>query len=315
MLGYEKFLFLFVRESIVIKCSIDIGTNSVRMLVADVVDREVSQIYRDGAITRLGEGMNYLGTIRRDAAERTIKKVVEFIHRARELNAGEFNIIATSAARDAVNGEFVLEMIKDETGEDARILSGEEEADYVFRGVAASLNLVDGKNAIIDIGGGSTELILSDESGDHFLCSINAGAVRMTEGYLGQDPPSKEEIKNAVDACREAWEEADLFEKMTGYQLIGVGGTITTLSALKTRLEQYERNLVHDSELSLEEIRQILDELISLPLVERAKMPGLERGRADIIIAGTLVLVFIMEKLEVSSVRVSDDGILVGLLV
>ena len=137
----------------------------------------------------------------------------------------------------------------------------------------------------------------------------------MTEGYLGQDPPSKEEIKNAVDACREAWEEADLFEKMTGYQLIGVGGTITTLSALKTRLEQYERNLVHDSELSLEEIRQILDELISLPLVERAKMPGLERGRADIIIAGTLVLVFIMEKLEVSSVRVSDDGILVGLLV
>jgi exopolyphosphatase / guanosine-5'-triphosphate,3'-diphosphate pyrophosphatase len=298
-----------------IKCSIDIGTNSVRMLVADVGDCGFRQIHQDGAITRLGEGMIFLGTIRRDAAERTINKVVEFIHKARELDAQEINIVATSAARDAVNGKFVLERIKEETGEDVLILSGEEEAGNVYKGVAASLDLVAGKNAIIDIGGGSTELIFSDKSGDHSLRSINAGAVRMSEGYLGHDPPLKEEIANAVDACREAWEEADLFGNMTGYQLVGVGGTITTLSAVKMQLEQYGRNLVHDSELTLSEIRRILDELISVPLDKREGMPGLEPGRADIIIAGTLVLIFVMEKLEVDSLRVSDDGILVGLLV
>lgn len=285
------------------------------MLVADVEDCEVSHIHWDGAITRLGEGMTFLGTIRRDAAERTINKVVEFIHKARRLNARAINIVATSAARDAVNGKFVLERIKEETGEAVLILSGEQEADNVYKGVAASLDLVDGKNAIIDIGGGSTELILSDKSGDYSLRSINAGAVRMTEGYLGHDPPTQQEIANAVAACREAWEEADLFQNMAGYQLIGVGGTITTLSALKMGLEQYDRDLVHGSELTLSEIRRILDELISVPLEKRERLPGLEPGRADIIIAGTLVLIFIMEKLELNSVRVSDDGILVGLLV
>jgi len=299
----------------VIKCSIDIGTNSVRMLVADVHKGHISQIQRDGSITRLGEGLNYLGTIRRDAAERTIKKVEEFIHKARELNAARIRIVATSAAREAVNGRFVLERIKEITGESARILSGEEEAELIYKGVRTSLQPGEGKNAVIDIGGGSTELILVGEKGEIDLRSINMGAVRMTEIYFKHDPPTQQEIERGVGGCREAWEEAELADQMTGYQLIGVGGTITTLGAIKFQLDRYEREVVHNGVLTVGEIRSLLDRFMSLPQQQRAKIPGLEPGRADIIIAGTLILSMVMDILEVGSLRISDDGILVGLLV
>jgi len=300
-----------------IKCAIDIGTNSVRILIAEVdaATGTITPLYRDGTVTRLGQGVTFLGTIRRDAAERTISAVKNYIIKARQFNVESCTIIATSAARDAVNGKFVLQDITESMGEKVRILTGQEEAAFIYKGVSASLGMNGADSIIIDIGGGSTEFIITGHKGGTVLKSINAGAVRMTEGLIKNDVPAPEDIDRACASCYEAYYEGEIPEGLTAQQLIGVGGTITTLAAIKYSLQTYDRAVVHDSILTLEEVQEILLQLSAVPLAQRKEINGLAPDRADIIIAGTLVLIFIMEKLNAQTIRVCDDGILTGLLI
>ena len=211
--------------------------------------------------------------------------------------------------------KFVIEQIKERTGHSARILSGEKEAEYIYRGVMKTLHL-DTKNSVIaDIGGGSTELIVTDSNAETTLKSLNAGAVWVTEGFLHNDPPADEDIERARAAFREMYEEGDMPHNLPGCQLIGVGGTITTFAAIKEGLKKYDRSRVHDSVLDLNDIENIFAQLRALPLLDRKKVDGLEPGRADIIIGGAIIILFIMERFAATSIRVSDDGILIGLLI
>jgi exopolyphosphatase/guanosine-5'-triphosphate,3'-diphosphate pyrophosphatase len=276
--------------------ALDLGTNTTRLLVADVVDGNMEDVHRESQITRLGEGVDTRKRLLPVPMTRVRNVLAEYRRTLEELGAERALLVATSAVRDAENGEAFLGEIEWSYGFTTRLVSGDEEAQLTRRGVQPKPGTL-----VLDIGGGSTELLLDD-----FHVSIDIGSVRFTERFIHTDPPTGEELDAAAGAVREALALYALGPK----QAIGVAGTLTTLAALDL---DGDVTRVHGYRLSLDAARAQLQRLASLPLEERAELPGLEPKRAPVIVAGAVILTETLAHLALDTIEISERDILDGI--
>jgi exopolyphosphatase/guanosine-5'-triphosphate,3'-diphosphate pyrophosphatase len=274
----------------VIVAAVDLGTNTTRLLVARVEDGSLEELHRETRITRLGEGVDSRGRLLPVPIARARNALSDYRRIAESLGAERTLLVATSAVRDAENGEAFLGEIEWSYGFATRLLTGEEEAKLTRRGVgelrAATL--------LVDIGGGSTELVL-----DGFDTSLPMGSVRFTERH-GED------IEASVDAARA------LLPDLDPEHTVGVAATITTLAALDLGLEEYDRARVHGHVLTREGVRAQVERLAALPLEERRRVPALESERAPVIVAGGAILLAILDRYALDAIRVSERDLLDG---
>ena len=283
--------------------AIDLGTNTTRLLVADVADGRVGEVSRRTTITRLGEGVDTRHKLLPLPIARVRNCLSDYRRELESLDAERALLVATSAVRDADNGEAFLGEIEWSYGFTTRLLTGEEEAELTVRGVGEA-----GKSAlVVDIGGGSTELI-----GGGYGISTELGSVRLTERFLPSDPPTEDELDALGTAARSAL-AAEVPETLTARRGIGVAGTITSLAALDLGLVEYDRKRVHGHRLGDAAVRAQLERLAALPLAERRRVPGLEPERAPVIVAGAVILREVMRHFGLASIEASERDILYGI--
>ncbi len=278
--------------------AVDLGTNSTRLLVADVDGDRVDEVSRRTVITRLGEGVDERRKLLPLPVARVRNALSDYRRELEELGAERVLAIGTSAIRDAENGEAFLGEIEWSYGFATRLLSGDEEAELTRRGVANG-RAVDNDTLVLDVGGGSTELITSAER-----ASIDVGSVRLTERHLRSDPPTREELEAAAQTVR------DELPPLDPRDAIGVAGTITTLAALELGGHDLER--VHGHRLTREAVDSLLARLASLPLAERRELPGLEPERAPVIVGGAIVVREVLERYGLDGLEASDRDLLHG---
>jgi exopolyphosphatase/guanosine-5'-triphosphate,3'-diphosphate pyrophosphatase len=303
---------------------IDVGTNSVKLLVADVSGRVVEPVWEESKQTRLGRGFYETRRLQSDAIDATGKAVAQFRETAAKYHATPVRVIATSAARDAVNGNELAAAIEKGSGLKMEIISGEQEADWVFQGVTTDPRLALQPLLLLDVGGGSTEFIVGVGTGEHFSKSFPLGTVRLLEKNPPSDPPKKEELAR----CRE-WigdflkkevkpalslkqlDATGLHEFNAGSHLtlVGTGGTTSILGRMEANLETYDRAKIEATRLSLERMHWHVEHLWSLPLEERKHIVGLPPNRADVILMGVAIYEAIMEKFGFSELRISTRGL------
>ena len=287
--------------------AVDLGTNTTRLLVADVVDGTLAEVHRETRITRLGEGVDARRRLLPVPIARVRNALSDYRRTLESLSAERTLLVATSAVRDAENGEAFLGEIEWSYGFTTRLLSGEEEAAMTVRGVGSGRTPPPG-TLILDIGGGSTELIV-----DAFHDSLALGSVRHTERYLHFDPPEPRELARCAGSIRSLLAERipdDMRASVT--DAIGVAGTVTTLAALDLGLETYDCERVHGYRLTRDGAREQLERLASLPLAERRELPAIEPERAPVIVAGALILTETLDYFGVASIEVSERDILDG---
>jgi exopolyphosphatase/guanosine-5'-triphosphate,3'-diphosphate pyrophosphatase len=277
---------------------VDLGTNSTRLLVADVEDGHVEEIERRTEITRLGEGVDERRKLLPLPIARVRNVLAEYRRKLDAKGAERVLAIATSAVRDADNGEAFLGEVEWSYGWKTRLLSGEEEAGLTSKGVANGRPL-DDATVILDVGGGSTELITAAKR-----VSLDIGSVRLTERFLRSDPPTHEEL----EAC--AAEVQAALPDLEPTSAIGVAGTITSLAALE--FGHYDPKQIHGRRLSREEVEAQLERLASLPLDERRNLPGLEPERAPVIVAGAVIVAEVLRRYGLFGLKVSERDLLHG---
>ena len=287
------------------------GTNSTRLLVADVEGGRVREVERRSTVTRLGRGVDTSGQLAAEAIEDVCAAVAGYID-IYELGAERVVAIATSAVRDASNSQMFLAELRERFALDARILDGAEEARLTYLGACAERPPAE-KTLVVDIGGGSTELVIGDGPEVGFYASLQAGTVRHTERHITHDPPAAAELEELADDVRTvidgALEGAALAQANEG---IGVAGTPTSLAAIEQGLDPYDPERVHGYRLSLESIQRMCSELASMPLAERLEVKGLHAGRAPTIVAGVVILIQVMRAFGLSQIEVSEHDILWG---
>ena len=283
--------------------ALDLGTNTTRLLVADVDDGHVAEVSRRTTITRLGEGVDSRHKLLPLPIARVRNCLSDYRRELESLGSERALLVATSAVRDAENGEAFLGEIEWSYGFTTRLLTGEEEAALTLRGVGDA-----GSDAlVVDIGGGSTELI-----GAGHRISTELGSVRMTERFLRSDPPTEDELDALGAAARSALSAA-VPETLTARRGIGVAGTITSLAALDLGLVEYDRDRVHGHRLGDAAVRAQLERLAALPLAERRLVPGLEPERAPVIVAGAVILREVMRHFRLAAIEASERDILYGI--
>lgn len=290
----------------------DMGTNSTRLLVADVEDGEVKELERRSTVTRLGRGVDTSRQLATEAIEDVVSAVGEYIKLYEPLEPDVVLALATSAVRDAENsGAFIAEL-RERFALNARILTGEEEARLTYVGAVAGRAPSDG-TLVIDIGGGSTEIVVGSGREMAFHTSLQLGTVRHTERHIRNDPPTAPELEAlAEDIRKQLFAElaaADFFEIHTG---IAVAGTPTSLAAIDQELDPYDPERVHGYVLSLDAIQHMYSMLSGKSLEERLKVPGLHPGRAPTIVAGVVILIQAMRAFGLQEIEVSEHDILYG---
>ncbi|MGV1050312.1 MAG: Ppx/GppA family phosphatase [Solirubrobacterales bacterium] len=291
---------------------IDIGTNSSRLLVADVAAGRVSPIERRSRVTRLGRGVDLSGRLSAEAIEDVCAAVGDYVEAIRELGAERVDAIATSAVRDAANGGAFVAELRERFALSARVLDGEEEARLTYLG-ATSEHVPARSTLVVDIGGGSTELIVGRGGEIAFHTSLQVGVVRHTERYVGSDPPTAIELESLAGDVRGEIEAAIGGGVGVGVEEgIAVAGTPTSLAAIELELDPYDPNRVHGHVLQLPAIQRILSTLASLPLAERARIAGLHADRAPTIVAGVVILIETMRAFGLEQIAVSEHDILYG---
>jgi exopolyphosphatase / guanosine-5'-triphosphate,3'-diphosphate pyrophosphatase len=278
--------------------AVDLGTNSTRLLVADVADGRVDELHRETRITRLGEGVDERRRLLPVPIARVRNVLSDYRRTIEELEAERTLAVGTSAIRDADNGEAFLGEVEWSYGFATRMLSGDEEAELTLRGVATGEELDPGL-VVLDVGGGSTELIQVDRR-----LSLDIGSVRLTEQFLRTDPPRGDEL----DACRRAIREA--LPPLHPTRMIGVAGTVTTLAALE--LGHYDPKLVHSFRVTREAVERHLHRLAALPVAERRSYPGLEPERAPVIVAGVAIVAEVLAQARLDVLEVSEHDLLTG---
>ena len=275
---------------------VDLGTNSTRLLVADVNGTRIDEVSRRTNITRLGEGVDERRKLLPLPVARVRNVLSDYRRELEQLGAERVLAIATSAVRDAENGEAFLGEIEWSYGFTTRLLSGEEEAALAHRGASNGRVLGD-ETLVLDVGGGSTELITASKR-----ASLDVGSVRLTERHLHSDPPTREELEVAADTVRAALPDLKLQDA------IGVGGTLTTLAAIE--LGAYDRDAVHGHRLSRGEVETQLGRLASLPLAQRRELPGLEPERAPVIVGGVVIVREVLDRYGLDAIEVSEHDLL-----
>ena len=299
--------------------AVDCGTNSIRLLVADLdpATGGETEVERRMEIVRLGQGVDATGRLADDALARTFAACERYAAAIREHGAAEVRFVATSATRDAANRDVFVEGVRARLGVEPQIVSGDEEANLSFSGATRALADDTTRHAtpylVVDIGGGSTEFVLGDGSVTAAR-SVDIGCVRMTERHLRSDPPSPEQIAAAtrdIDAGIDlAAQVVDLTQART---LVGVAGSATTVAAIALGLEHYERDLIHLSRIPADTVRRTAAELLAMTREQRAALTVMHPGRVDVIGAGALVLARIVDRLGLPEVVVSEHDILDGI--
>jgi exopolyphosphatase/guanosine-5'-triphosphate,3'-diphosphate pyrophosphatase len=300
--------------------AIDIGTNSTNLLV---VDGSGSEIERVVAITRLGEGVHHTRRLGDEPMARTLAQLAEHRKVLDDHGVTRVRAVATSATRDAANGAEFLDRAEEILGVRPELLSGVEEGRLAFIGATAGLAAVDARPPflVIDIGGGSTELMLGSGSVERVV-SIDIGAVRLTELQLHTDPPRPEELTNAIglvqdlfdDAVREMYSDDVTrgYAELEAATLVGIAGTITTVAAVEIGLPEYDPTAMHGFRLTRPAAEDVFRTLATETLADRVHNPGLPPARADVIVGGCCVLVAIMRRLQTDALVVSDHNLLHG---
>jgi exopolyphosphatase/guanosine-5'-triphosphate,3'-diphosphate pyrophosphatase len=289
---------------------VDVGTNSARLLVADVADGRVAPVERRSRVTRLGRGVDLSGRLAAEAIEDACEAIGDYVATYEELGAEAVTAIATSAVRDAENGSAFVAELRERFALSARVLDGEEEARLTYLG-ATSEQPPARPTLVIDIGGGSTELVVGTGSEISFHTSLQVGVVRHSERHIASDPPSAIELESLAGDVRGQIEAATGggVEAAAG---IGVAGTPTSLAAVEMDLEPYDPKRVHGHVLALPSIQRMLSRLASTPLAERREIPGMHPDRAPTIVAGVVILIETMRAFGLDRIEVSEHDILYG---
>jgi exopolyphosphatase/guanosine-5'-triphosphate,3'-diphosphate pyrophosphatase len=285
--------------------AVDLGTNSTRLLVADVDGDRLDEVARELTITRLGEGVDERRKLLPVPIARVRNCLVRYRRALEEHGATRTLAIATSAVRDAENGEAFLGEIEWSYGFATRLLDGDEEAALMYRGVAAGRSPLE-DTLIVDIGGGSTELVLASAGAPQASASLDVGCVRVTERFLHSDPPTTSELAQAATHVRA------LLPDLAAREAIGVAGTVTTLAALDLGLGEYDPERTHGHRISRAAVERELGRLARMTLAERQAVPGIEPGRAPVIVAGLVVLREILAAYGLDEIEASERDILHG---
>ena len=296
--------------------AIDIGTNSMRLLIADYNNNKIENRKKYINTTRIGQGVDQDGYITNEALERNLKALKEFSDKCNEEKCEKVYCMGTSALRDSKNGQDFINKAKKLTNIDVKIICGEEESNLGFMGVLEGTE-GDKKEDIlvIDIGGGSTEFVVGNEDGIKFCKSENVGALRMTEKFITTDPISDEEFNSMASFIEDVISSTiSRLETMNISKLVGIGGAITSLSAINQQLEVYSMEKVHNSVVTKKDLEKILQNLKKMTLNDKKTLKGLQPKRADIITAGVTILHIIMEKLEIEKIMISEYDNLEGLM-
>lgn len=298
--------------------SIDIGTNTFRLLVSETDGNgSLKKLYVSREITRLGEGLTPEKMfINPEAMARALKALSGFSLKLKEYGVGKLRAVATSAVRESLNGRDFVRKVGEETGIPVDVISGDEEARLTVKGVLNTVSFDTPGCLIFDIGGGSTEYVYVNDGKIMNIASTGLGVVRLTEKYLADEADTEADME-ALDAHIESviTEALPAFpqggdETLT---LIGTAGTPTTLAAMELRLAAYDPVLVNNYVLTREKIERTLKTVLSLARAERTKIPGLEKGREDLIVSGTAVVLKTMERFMSGRMAVSDAGLLEGI--
>lgn len=304
--------------------AIDIGTNSVLLLVAERRGDELCPLIERATITRLGQGVDATRTLAPEAVERTLTCLARYGDELRALGAERIDVVGTSAMRDAAGGEAFVARARELLGVAPRVISGEEEAALTFVGALTGLSLPPGRCVVFDIGGGSTEIIIGAASGGsgqvEAAVSLDIGSVRLTERHVRADPPTPAELDAIRADVRAALASAPAPPAGPARPLlVGVAGTVTTVAALIRDVVPYDAAVVHGARISREEIQSATARLASLPVAARRLLPAIEPARADVIVAGSVIIEEILawagdrDEPRTDLLIVSDRGVRWGL--
>lgn len=290
---------------------IDVGTNSVKVLVAD----GGRDLLRALETTRLGEGLAGSGVLSPAAMERTAAAVSGFAARARELGAGTVTVVGNAACRRAGNTAELAARIEQECGLGLTVLTGEQEASLSFTGALRRLPRIAGNTLVVDIGGGSTELTVGVDE-PHRAASIPVGAVTATESDLTTDPPRPEDLTNVIGAVQDELEELGRLhpEMLTASRVVGIAGTIVTVAAVEIGQAMFDEEALHGFVLTREAAEDVFRTLATESLADRVRNPGLPTERADIIVAGCCILVGVMRRLQLQEITVSTGSLRDGVI-
>ena len=302
--------------------AIDIGTNSTRLLVADVEGHNVTEVERQSRVTRLGRGVDLAGHLSAEAVEAVCEAIADYISIYREAGAKTIAAIATSAVRDASNGEAFIAELRERFAISAQVLDGDEEARLTYLGATAE-RPPPMPTLVTDIGGGSTELVVGTGEQISFHASLQAGVVRHSERHISSDPPTPGELEAlatdvrslivaAVAEARSGEAAATAIEADAG---IAVAGTPTSLAAIELELEPYDPKRVHGHVLTLATIQRLLSQLAAASLKERVEIPGMHPDRAPTIVAGVVILIEAMRTFGLGQIEVSEHDILHGIAI
>ncbi|MGH7165500.1 MAG: hypothetical protein ACREIS_08265 [Nitrospiraceae bacterium] len=295
---------------------VDIGTLTCRLLIAEAAsDGHLSELHAERKIVRLGEGLERGGGLRPAALARALDVLRAWRELIDSYRVDAEVVVATSAVREAANREDFVAAVKRETGFEVEVISGEEEAHRTMLGIRSGLPAGVSCMLGLDIGGGSTEFILDRPGGPPVVRSVKLGVVRLTEGILTHDPPTPQQIQTARDLVTQAVQEArSQLGPITDTAPVGTAGTITTLAAMALRLPTYEPARIHNYRLTLTTVNELEERILGCAKEQRRGWPGLEAGREDVIVAGTIILRGVMEGLGFSECLVSDYGLREGIL-
>lgn len=295
--------------------AIDFGTNTARLLVADRhSDGSFEHVRIEREIVRMGGGFSREHGLSADAIQRGSNCLRRFSEILKGYGISYPRAVATSAIRDAVNGGEFIESMQLQTGITLRVIDGEREGALTLAGVIAGLDRQHDNLMVFDVGGGSTEYTLAHKGRARFIKSLPLGVVRLTEGKTTPDE-MRVKIDKELDLLVDDITRSGNAAGTEGAVLVGTAGTATTLAAIQMKMDSYDYRRVNNSLLTLDEIRDIYSLLLPLSLEERIAIPGLEKGREDLIIAGTLITMHTMERFGFASLKVSDYGLLEGLIV
>lgn len=295
------------------RAAIDLGTNTARLLIGGWENGQIRHDLVMRRITRLGGGFSRKTGISADAWERSVAALKDFALKIREHNVIQTRAVATSAVRDAANRTDFCKYVFEETGIELEVIDGETEGELTLKGVLSTLDSVPENLLVFDVGGGSTEYTIARNGGLLFSASLPLGVVRLTEGKVTVEAMT-DKIERELEILKSAVERKGLLASVMGGTAVGTAGTATTLASISMGMMDYDYRKVNNYSLSIREIASIFDRLLPLTPRERLKVPGLEEGREDLIIAGILLTMKTLQTFGCETLKVSDFGLLEGVL-
>lgn len=294
------------------KAIIDIGSNSIKFFVGELApDKTITTVLDTNDIARLGEDLDKTGMINPEPMKRNVESVANFAAKAKELGADEIVAVGTMALRKASNSAEFVSKVKEACGVEVKIIPGEEEARYSYLAVLSGIPIGDEDIVIFDTGGGSTEFTFGHGTQLGKSFSVNLGSVRITENYLNSDPVTDDQVKAAIAQIDKEFAEAGVDGKPV--KLVGMGGTVTSMGAVKHKMVKYDPDVIQGSTLTKADIDEQIKEYSARTIEQRKELPGLQPKRADVILAGACILKVITDRLGCGEITISDRGVRHGL--